>query len=126
VKSVDETVADIGHVHLKVADLDRAASFYRDLLGMEIKNAVDGAVFLAFGRYHHHLASTRGKARTAIRPLHRPQACTTSPSATPLGTTSRRPSSAFSTPASLSSRHPTAAGSPTRSTFAIRIRMASS
>src|SRR5437868_12020166 len=49
-------VADIGHVHLKVADLDRAVSFYRDLLRMEVKNAVDGAVFLAFGSYHHHLA----------------------------------------------------------------------
>ena len=47
--SVGEAVADIGHVHLKVADLDRAVGFYRDVLGMEVKNAVGGAVFLAFG-----------------------------------------------------------------------------
>jgi len=49
-------VADIGHVHLKVADLARAVGFYRDLLGMQVKNTIDGAVFLAFGSYHHHLA----------------------------------------------------------------------
>lgn len=72
VKSVDETVADIGHVHLKVADLDRAASFYRDLLGMEIKNAVDGAVFLAFGRYHHHLALNTWQSKDGDPPA--PQA----------------------------------------------------
>ena len=54
--SEDGPVADIGHVHLKVADLDRSVSFYRDLLGMEVKNVVDGAAFLAFGSYHHHLA----------------------------------------------------------------------
>ena len=54
--SAREGVADIGHVHLKVADLDQATSFYRDLLGMEVRKAVDGAVFLAFGSYHHHLA----------------------------------------------------------------------
>jgi catechol 2,3-dioxygenase len=55
-KSGDASVADIGHVHLKVADLERSVSFYRDLLGMDVKNVVDGAAFLAFGSYHHHLA----------------------------------------------------------------------
>jgi catechol 2,3-dioxygenase len=55
-KSGDTSVADIGHVHLKVADLERSVGFYRDLLGMEVKNVVDGAAFLAFGSYHHHLA----------------------------------------------------------------------
>ena len=49
-------VADIGHVHLKVADLDRAVRFYRDVLGMTVKNQIEGAAFLAFGRYHHHVA----------------------------------------------------------------------
>ena len=48
--------ADIGHVHLKVSDLERAIAFYHDILGMELKNRMDGAAFLAFGRYHHHLA----------------------------------------------------------------------
>jgi catechol 2,3-dioxygenase len=49
-------VADIGHVHLKVSDLERAIAFYRDILGMELKNRIDGAAFLAFGQYHHHVA----------------------------------------------------------------------
>lgn len=43
-------------MHLKVSDLDRAVSFYRDGLGMTVKHRIDGAAFLAFGRYHHHLA----------------------------------------------------------------------
>jgi catechol 2,3-dioxygenase len=47
----------IGHVHLKVADLDRALQFYRDILGFTITQR-DGtsAVFLAAGHYHHHIA----------------------------------------------------------------------
>ncbi len=49
-------VADIGHVHLKVSDLERSIGFYRDLIGMTVKNLIDGAAFLAFGDYHHHLA----------------------------------------------------------------------
>jgi catechol 2,3-dioxygenase len=52
----DTVVADIGHVHLKVADLERAIAFYRDVIGMKVKNAIDGAAFLAFGGYHHHVA----------------------------------------------------------------------
>lgn len=47
----------IGHVHLKVADLDRALSFYRDVLGFqETQRYGHGAVFLASGDYHHHIA----------------------------------------------------------------------
>lgn len=46
----------IGHVHLKVADLDRALSFYRDLLGFEITQRYgSSAVFLSAGGYHHHI-----------------------------------------------------------------------
>ncbi|MES2705778.1 MAG: VOC family protein [Verrucomicrobiota bacterium] len=46
----------IGHVHLKVADLDRALGFYRDVLGFEIKQRYGrSAVFLAAGDYHHHI-----------------------------------------------------------------------
>jgi catechol 2,3-dioxygenase len=52
----DPGVADIGHVHLKVADLDRAIRFYRDVIGMDVRSVLDGAAFLAFGGYHHHLA----------------------------------------------------------------------
>lgn len=46
----------IGHVHLKVSDLDRALSFYQDLLGFEITTRYGTqAVFLSAGGYHHHI-----------------------------------------------------------------------
>ena len=46
----------IGHVHLKVADLDRALAFYQDLLGFEITTRYGTqAVFLSAGGYHHHI-----------------------------------------------------------------------
>jgi catechol 2,3-dioxygenase len=48
---------EIGHVHLKVADLDRALSFYEGVLGFEItQRAGHSAVFLSAGGYHHHIA----------------------------------------------------------------------
>ena len=48
--------ADIGHVHLKVADLDRAVDFYRDVLGFDLMQRLgDQAAFLSAGRYHHHI-----------------------------------------------------------------------
>jgi catechol 2,3-dioxygenase len=46
---------DIGHVHLKVADLERSLGFYRDLLGFEVKATYPGAAFIAAGDYHHHI-----------------------------------------------------------------------
>lgn len=47
----------LGHVHLRVADIDRALAFYRDLLGFDVTERMgDGAVFLSSGGYHHHLA----------------------------------------------------------------------
>ena len=46
----------IGHVHLKVADLDRAIAFYRDVLGFEIMQQHGReAAFLSAGGYHHHI-----------------------------------------------------------------------
>lgn len=46
----------VGHVHLKVSDLDRALSFYRDLLGFELTTMYgDQAAFLSAGGYHHHI-----------------------------------------------------------------------
>ena len=48
--------ATIGHVHLKVADLERALAFYRDVLGFEVTQRFGGqAAFLSTGGYHHHL-----------------------------------------------------------------------
>jgi catechol 2,3-dioxygenase len=46
----------IGHIHLKVSDLDRALAFYQKLLGMEIMQRYGSqAVFLSAGGYHHHI-----------------------------------------------------------------------
>ena len=46
----------IGHVHLKVADLDRAIEFYRDVLGFEVAQRMGTqAAFLSAGGYHHHI-----------------------------------------------------------------------
>ena len=48
--------ARIGHVHLKVSDLDRSIAFYRDVLGLELQQRMGAqAAFLSFGGYHHHL-----------------------------------------------------------------------
>ncbi len=46
----------IGHVHLKVANLDKSLAFYRDLLGFEeTQRYGDSAVFISAGGYHHHI-----------------------------------------------------------------------
>jgi len=46
----------IGHVHLKVADLERAIRFYRDVLGFELTQRYGNeAAFLSAGGYHHHI-----------------------------------------------------------------------
>jgi catechol 2,3-dioxygenase len=47
---------DIGHVHLKVADLDRALDFYGGVLGFELQlRHGDEAAFISAGGYHHHI-----------------------------------------------------------------------
>ena len=46
----------VGHVHLKVADLDRAIAFYSGLLGFDVTQRRGGqAAFLSAGGYHHHI-----------------------------------------------------------------------
>lgn len=46
----------IGHVHLKVSDLDRSLAFYCDLLGFEVTTLYgDQAAFISAGGYHHHI-----------------------------------------------------------------------
>ena len=51
-----DTGVRIGHVHLKVADLDRALAFYSGVLGFELTQRFgDSAAFLAAGDYHHHI-----------------------------------------------------------------------
>ena len=47
---------DIGHVHLKVADLDRSLDFYCGVLGFELTGRMgDQAAFISAGGYHHHI-----------------------------------------------------------------------
>ncbi len=47
---------DIGHVHLKVADLERALAFYSGVLGFEVTQRMgNSAAFLSAGGYHHHI-----------------------------------------------------------------------
>lgn len=47
---------DIGHVHLKVADLDRALAFYTGVLGFEVTQRMgNSAAFISAGGYHHHI-----------------------------------------------------------------------
>lgn len=46
----------VGHVHLKVADLERAIHFYSGVLGFEVMQRIgDSAAFLGAGGYHHHV-----------------------------------------------------------------------
>jgi catechol 2,3-dioxygenase len=64
----------IGHVHLKVADLERALSFYRDLLGFEeIQRYGKDAAFISAGGYHHHIGLNTWYSKDAPRaPKHSP------------------------------------------------------
>lgn len=56
----------IGHVHLKVSDLERALTFYRDLLGFEVTTRYGTeAVFLSAGGYHHHIGLNTWYSRGA-------------------------------------------------------------
>lgn len=54
----------IGHVHLKVADLDRALGFYRDVLGFEVTQRYGAqAAFVSAGGYHHHIGLNTWESR---------------------------------------------------------------
>jgi catechol 2,3-dioxygenase len=58
----------IGHVHLKVADLDRALAFYCGVLGFEKTYERPGAVFISAGGYHHHLGLNTWESRGGSPP----------------------------------------------------------
>jgi catechol 2,3-dioxygenase len=56
----------IGHVHLKVTDLDRSLEFYRDLLGFELQQFYgDSAAFISAGGYHHHIGLNTWHSKNA-------------------------------------------------------------
>jgi catechol 2,3-dioxygenase len=69
--SIDAGV-DIGHVHLKVSDIDRALGFWRGVLGFDLVQRMgDQAAFLSAGGYHHHIGlNTWESAGAAPPPRH--------------------------------------------------------
>lgn len=62
----------VGHVHLKVSDLDRAIQFYGDVLGFRLTQRYGNqAAFLAAGDYHHHIGLNTWHSRGAGPALER-------------------------------------------------------
>lgn len=59
----------IGHVHLRVSDLDRSIAFYGDVLGFHVTQRYgSGAAFLATGDYHHHIGLNTWESLGATPP----------------------------------------------------------
>jgi catechol 2,3-dioxygenase len=59
----------IGHAHLKVADLERAIRFYRDVLGFDLTQRYgNSAAFLSAGGYHHHIGLNTWHSKGAAPP----------------------------------------------------------
>jgi catechol 2,3-dioxygenase len=66
--SIDPRVR-IGHVHLKVSDLERSLIFYTNALGFELTGCLDNeAAFLSAGGYHHHIALNTWQSGGGARP----------------------------------------------------------
>ena len=62
----------IGHVHLKVSDLEKALKFYRDILGFDVMQYYgDSAVFLSAGGYHHHIGLNTWHSKNGSAPSPR-------------------------------------------------------
>src|SRR5258705_2417668 len=62
----------IGHVQLKVSDIERSVKFYRDLLGFELQQMYgDSAAFISAGGYHHHIGLNTWHSKDAPpAPVH--------------------------------------------------------
>ncbi len=59
----------VGHVHLKVSDLDQSIAFYSGVLGFELQQKFGhGAAFLSAGGYHHHIGLNTWESRGAAPP----------------------------------------------------------
>jgi catechol 2,3-dioxygenase len=66
--SIDPRV-DIGHVHLKVADIERSLAFYTGVLGFELQQRMgDEAAFISAGGYHHHIGLNTWQSRGGAPP----------------------------------------------------------
>ena len=60
---------DIGHVHLKVADIERALGFYSEVLGFEVQQRWgSSAAFISAGGYHHHIGLNTWESRGGSAP----------------------------------------------------------
>ena len=56
----------MGHVHLRVADVEESVRFYRDVVGFDLITQLgDQAAFLSAGGYHHHLGANTWESRGA-------------------------------------------------------------
>jgi len=60
--------AALGHVHLKVSDVPRAAAFYREALGLQEQAQMPSAAFLSAGGYHHHIGLNSWQSSGASAP----------------------------------------------------------
>lgn len=61
----------MGHIHLKVADLDRALAFYHDVLGFDVTQKMgNSAAFLSAGGYHHHIGLNTWESRGGSTPAN--------------------------------------------------------
>ena len=60
----------IGHIHLKVSDLERSIAFYRDVMGFDLLVNIGGAAFLSVGGYHHHIGLNTWFSE-GVEPIHR-------------------------------------------------------
>ena len=65
--TIDDGVK-IGHVHLKVADLQRALDFYCGVLGFTLTTSRPGAAFISAGGYHHHIGLNTWESRGGAPP----------------------------------------------------------
>jgi catechol 2,3-dioxygenase len=60
---------DIGHVHLKVADIERSLAFYTGVLGFELQQRMgEDAAFVSAGGYHHHIGLNTWQSRGGTPP----------------------------------------------------------
>lgn len=56
----------IGHIHLKVGDIEKARKFYVDILGFDVTASLPGALFVSIGGYHHHIGMNTWESLGAI------------------------------------------------------------